>query len=299
VSSKSGRQDYWQRGIEKRAESMMELFDRVCIRCSRITTRIYSTSFSLGINCLHRRLRDPIHSIYGFVRFADEIVDTFHAYDKSDLLKQFKNDTICAIEKKISLNPILHSFQSTVNNYNIERELIDRFLKSMEMDLHKSMYDSEEIKDYIVGSAEVVGLMCLRVFSEGNSLTYNQLMPYARKLGAAFQKVNFLRDLKADYNGLGRAYFPDVTMNQWDTSSKISIEKNIDADFKEALIGIKLLPKTARFGVYIAYIYYISLFNKIKNTPAHLVLEKRVRIANGVKAKLFAYSYVKHQLNLW
>jgi 15-cis-phytoene synthase len=277
---------------------MMDLFDRLSIRCSRITTEMYSTSFSIGINCLQHKLRDPIHSIYGFVRFADEIVDTFHDFDKEDLLQQFRKDTFSAIEKRISLNPILHSFQSTVNQYGIENELIIMFLKSMEMDLEKSRYNADEIQEYIVGSAEVVGLMCLRVFCDGNNHLYHRLAPYARSLGAAFQKVNFLRDLDADYNGLGRTYFPGIIMNQWDASCKRSIEKNIEADFNEALIGIKLLPKSARLGVYVAYIYYMSLFKKIKNTPADLILAKRIRIANGVKARLLAYSFLKHQFNL-
>ncbi len=276
---------------------MMKLFDQLSIRCSRITTKMYSTSFSFGIKCLHKKLRDPIYAIYGFVRFADEIVDTFHDFDKEDLLRQFKKDTFSAIEKKISLNPILHSFQSTVNEYKIEKELIIMFLKSMEMDLYKSRYSADEMQEYIIGSAEVVGLMCLRVFCDGDNVLYRKLTPYARSLGSAFQKVNFLRDLDADYNGLGRIYFPGVNMYQWD-KSKTNIENNIDADFKEALIGIKLLPKTARLGVYVAYVYYRSLFKKIKNTPADLVLERRIRIANGVKARLLAFSYVKHQLNL-
>lgn len=275
----------------------MKLFDQLSIRCSRITTKMYSTSFSIGINCLHKKLRDPIYSIYGFVRFADEIVDTFHDFDKEDLLRQFKTDTFFAIEKKISLNPILHSFQATVHEYKIEKELIIMFLKSMEMDLHKSSYSADEIQEYILGSAEVVGLMCLRVFCDGDNILYHKLSPYARSLGSAFQKVNFLRDLDADYNGLGRRYFPDVNMYQWDKSFKTNIENNIDADFKEALIGIKLLPRTARLGVYVAYVYYLSLFKKIKNTPANLVLERRIRVANSVKARLLAYSYLKHQLN--
>ncbi len=277
---------------------MMELFDTLSIRCSRITTKMYSTSFSIGIYCLHQRLRDPIYSIYGFVRLADEIVDTFHDFDKQDLLSQFKEDTFRSIEKKISLNPILNSFQSTVHRYKIRPELIEMFLHSMEMDLHKKSYDNDEIKEYITGSAEVVGLMCLRVFCEDNDSLYDKLSPYARSLGSAFQKVNFLRDLKADYNGLGRVYFPAVKMNEWDTSCKTDIEKNIKADFDQALIGIKRLPRSARLGVYVAYIYYLSLFEKIKNTPANLVLETRIRIANSGKAKLLAYSYLKHQLNL-
>ncbi len=277
---------------------MMELFDTLSIRCSRITTKMYSTSFSIGIYCLHQRLRDPIYSIYGFVRLADEIVDTFHDFDKQDLLSQFKEDTFRSIEKKISLNPILNSFQSTVHRYKIRPELIEMFLHSMEMDLHKKSYDNDEIKEYITGSAEVVGLMCLRVFCEDNDSLYDKLSPYARSLGSAFQKVNFLRDLKADYNGLGRVYFPAVKMNEWDTLCKTDIEKNIKADFDQALIGIKRLPRSARLGVYVAYIYYLSLFEKIKNTPASLVLEARIRIANSGKAKLLAYSYLRHQLNL-
>lgn len=277
---------------------MMELFDEVSTRCSRITTHLYSTSFSLGIHCIHERLRNPIYAIYGFVRFADEIVDTFHDHNKEDLLNRFKDDTYRAIEERISLNPILHSFQSTVNKYNIENSLIEKFLNSMEMDLHKSNYDSDEIKEYIIGSAEVVGLMCLRVFCEGNNLLYNKLSPYARSLGSAFQKVNFLRDLNADYIGLGRIYFPSIKMGQWNSCSKMDIEKSIEADFNEALEGIKGLPRTSRLGVYVAYVYYRSLFKKIKNTSAELVLKQRIRIPNSDKARLLAYSYVKHQLNL-
>lgn len=277
---------------------MMELFDEVSTRCSRITTHLYSTSFSLGIHCIHERLRNPIYAIYGFVRFADEIVDTFHDHNKEDLLSRFKDDTYRAIEERISLNPILHSFQSTVNKYNIENSLIEKFLNSMEMDLHKSNYNSDEIKEYIIGSAEVVGLMCLRVFCEGNNLLYNKLSPYARSLGSAFQKVNFLRDLNADYIGLGRIYFPSIKMSQWNSCSKMDIEKSIEADFNEALEGIKRLPRTSRLGVYVAYVYYRSLFKKIKNTSAELVLKQRIRIPNSDKARLLAYSYVKHQLNL-
>lgn len=277
---------------------MMELFDKVSIRCSRITTHLYSTSFSLAINCIHERLRDPIYAIYGFVRFADEIVDSFHDHNKEDLLNRFKDDTYRAIDERISLNPILHSFQSTVNQYKIEKSLIEKFLKSMEMDLHKTNYDSDEIKEYIIGSAEVVGLLCLHVFCEGNNRLYGELSPYARSLGSAFQKVNFLRDLNADYHGLGRIYFPSIKMSQWNSCSKIDIEKSIEADFNEALKGIKRLPRTSRLGVYVAYVYYRSLFKKIKNTSAELVLKRRIRIPNSDKARLLAYSYVKHQLNL-
>jgi 15-cis-phytoene synthase len=277
---------------------MKELFDRLSIRCSRMTTNLYSTSFSLGIRCLHSRLRNPIYAIYGFVRFADEIVDTFHDFNKEDLLARFRSETFRAIEEKISLNPILHSFQATVNQYKIEKSLIESFLKSMENDLHKTNYSDAEINDYIFGSAEVVGLMCLRVFSEGNVAIFDKLSSQATRLGSAFQKVNFLRDIHADYNTLGRTYFPDVNMSGWNTNRKREIEKSIDADFYEALKGIKQLPRSSRLGVYVAYMYYLALFKKIKNTPAELVFEQRIRITNSVKARLLAYSYLKHQLNL-
>jgi phytoene/squalene synthetase len=277
---------------------MMELFDKVSERCSRLATHVYSTSFSLGIRCLHKRLRNPIYAIYGFVRFADEIVDSFHDFDKEDLLKRFKAETYRAIDEKISLNPILHNFQIAANRYGIEKNLLGLFLQSMENDLHKKNYNEAEIKEYIIGSAEVVGLMCLRVFCEGNDLLYHKLSGYARSLGSAFQKVNFMRDIHADYNGLGRVYFPGVNMNQWNTNRKKEIEKSIDNDFVDALKGIKQLPRASRLGVYLAYVYYLTLFKKIKNTPAELVFERRIRIANSGKAGLLAYSYVKHQLNL-
>jgi phytoene/squalene synthetase len=252
----------------------------------------------LGIGCLHERLRDPIYAIYGFVRFADEIVDSFHGFNKEDLLNRFKADTFQAINEKISLNPILHSFQAAVNHYKIEKSLIDQFVKSMEMDLHKTHYDSDEIKEYIMGSAEVVGLMCLRVFCEGNNLLYVRLSPYARRLGSAFQKVNFLRDINTDFKSLGRIYFPSIKMSQWNTCRKLDIERSIEADFNEALPGIKGLPRTSRLGVYVAYVFYLSLFKKIKKTSAELVITRRISIPNSDKARLLAYSYVKHQLNL-
>jgi len=276
----------------------MELFDRLSVRCSRMTTNLYSTSFSLGIRCLHSRLRNPIYAIYGFVRFADEIVDTFHDFNKEDLLNRFRLETFRAIEEKISLNPILHNFQATVNRYKIDTNLIESFLKSMENDLHKTHYSEPEINDYIFGSAEVVGLMCLRVFSEGNNSVFEKLASHARRLGSAFQKVNFLRDIHADRNGLGRIYFPDIDTTGWNTNRKKEIEKSIEADFHEALKGIKQLPRSSRLGVYVAYVYYQALFKKIKNTPVELVSERRIRIANSAKATLLAYSFVKHQLNL-
>jgi 15-cis-phytoene synthase len=277
---------------------MKELFDQVSLDCSRLTTNAYSTSFSLGIRCLDPTLRDPIYSIYGFVRFADEIVDTFHEYDKKYLLSKFKNDTYEAIEQKISLNPILNSFQETVHRFGIEEILIDQFLKSMEMDLFKSAYDETSFKEYILGSAEVVGLMCLRVFCPGNPEMYEHLKPYAMSLGSAFQKINFLRDLNADYIGMGRIYFPGIDMNEFTEGTKKQIEESISNDFQHAYIGLKKLPRTARFGVYIAYVYYLALFKKIKNTPCHLVLNSRIRIPNPHKAQLLAYSYFKHQFNL-
>ncbi|MBL7857020.1 MAG: phytoene/squalene synthase family protein [Cyclobacteriaceae bacterium] len=277
---------------------MKALYDHVSIRCSRLTTQAYSTSFSLGIRCLEKELRDPIYAIYGFVRFADEIVDTFHDFDKETLLKRFKADTYNAIREKISLNPILNSFQATVNYYHIEDVLIEQFLKSMEMDLTQKDYDPKRFQEYILGSAEVVGLMCLRVFCKGNHDQYNQLKPHAMSLGAAFQKINFLRDLNADYMGMGRMYFPGIDFNSFDEAAKKEIEGNIKKDFDHGYEGIKKLPRSARFGVYVAYVYYLALFRKIRNTPSHRVLHSRIRIKNRYKATLLAYSYVKHQLNI-
>lgn len=277
---------------------MKELFDKVSIKCSRITTNTYSTSFSLGIRCLDKDLRDPIYGIYGFVRFADEIVDSFHQYNKTDLLARFKEDTFSAIRDGISLNPIINSFQSTVNKFKIDHELITQFLFSMEMDLYKSDYDEHTFDTYILGSAEVVGLMCLRVFCKGDDAMYQELKPYAMSLGAAFQKINFLRDLEADYHQLGRMYFPGINLNAFDEDCKRKIEESIKKDFDDAYIGIKKLPRRARFGVYVAYVYYLALFEKIRSTPSSQVLCNRIRIRNRHKARLLAYSYLRHQLNL-
>lgn len=277
---------------------MKDLFDKVSIKCSRITTRAYSTSFSLGILCLKKELRDPIYSIYGFVRFADEIVDTFHDYNKSDLLERFKAETWKAIEDGISLNPILNSFQKTVHKYRIDLSSIELFLRSMEMDLHRKRHDQQSLQEYILGSAEVVGLMCLRVFVHGDDALYHQLKLYAMKLGSAFQKVNFLRDLQADYLHMGRTYFPDVDFSCFDDKRKRQIEESIEQDFKEAYKGIKLLPHASRFGVYVAYVYYRALLKKIQNTPSEMILSTRIRIRNRHKARLLALSYVKHQLNM-
>lgn len=275
-----------------------QLFDQVSIQCSRLTTRSYSTSFSMGIKFLNKRFRDPIYAIYGFVRFADEIVDTFHDFDKQQLLARFRQETFQAVDEKISLNPILNSFQQTVHAYNIDRKLIETFLDSMEMDLQQKGYDKSGYDQYILGSAEVVGLMCLKVFTENKHELYNHLESYAMKLGSAFQKINFLRDLKSDYNDLGRVYFPGVNMEQFDCQTKACIEKDIEADFATGFEGIKQLPKDARFGVYVAYVYYYRLFQKIKSMPAHRIMNERVRIPNNKKYTLFLGSYLKHSLNL-
>lgn len=277
---------------------MKQLYDRVSIKCSRVTTQAYSTSFSLGIHCLGKDLRDPIYSIYGFVRFADEIVDTFHDYNKRELFDRFKQDTYRAIDDKISLNPILNSFQITVNEFAIEKDLIDLFLRSMEMDLTKRNYDPNGFKEYILGSAEVVGLMCLRVFCKGNDSQFQKLKPHAMSLGSAFQKINFLRDLNADFVGMGRTYFPGLELHRFDDYNKKLIEASIEKDFHDGYVGIRQLPRSARFGVYVAYVYYLALFKKIKNTPSEEILQSRIRIRNRHKARLLAYSFFKHQLNM-
>ncbi len=276
----------------------VELFNSVCLKASRTTTRSYSTSFSLGIRSLDKRFHDPIHAIYGFVRFADEIVDTFHAHDKHSLLARFKEDTHRAIAEGINLNPILQSFQLVVHRYSIEQELYDTFLASMEMDLSATGHDQRSYETYILGSAEVVGLMCLRVFCEGDDALYQRLKPSAMKLGAAFQKVNFLRDLHDDHRQLGRTYFPGVDVTRLDAADKQRIEADIQADFDAALSGIRLLPKGARFGVYVAYIYYVSLFNKIKALPCDRILRERVRVRNRRKVALLTTSYLRHSFGM-
>lgn len=277
---------------------MKHLFDNVSLKTSKMVTNSYSTSFSLGIRFLHKQFQNPVYGIYGFVRFADEIVDTFHDFDKKQLLDEFRLETYRAIERGISLNPVLNSFQQVVNDYKIDIKLIDTFLRSMEMDLDKKTYDAEGYKDYILGSAEVVGLMCLRVFVKGNQKMYDELTPYAMALGSAFQKINFLRDLHADYLGMGRVYFPNVELNELDPQTKAALEADIEIDFNKGLEGIKLLPKDSRFGVYVAYIYYRKLFNKIKSLHPEHILEERIRIPNSQKMALFASSYVRHSLNL-
>ena len=276
---------------------MKELFDQVSMQCSRLTTQAYSTSFSLGIRCMRQELRDPIYSIYGFVRFADEIVDSFHKYDKKTLLARFKEETYQAIEERISLNPILNSFQKTVNQYSIDQELIELFLQSMEMDLSRKRYDPAEYDTYILGSAEVVGLMCLKVFCKGDQALYEKLKPHAMSLGSAFQKINFLRDLQQDFT-MGRVYFPNLSTSNLDEQNKRKIEEDIAQEFKHGYEGIKRLPQGARFGVYLAYMYYAALFKKIKSTPSEKVMQSRIRVRNRQKALLLAYSFFKHQFNL-
>jgi 15-cis-phytoene synthase len=277
---------------------MINLFYQTSEQCSKITTELYSTSFSSAIKLLHKSLRTPIYNIYGFVRFADEIVDTFHSHDKERLLAEFKAETYAAIERGISLNPILQSFQTTVNQYKIDTKLIDAFFKSMEFDLSKSNYDAAGYNEYIYGSAEVVGLMCLYVFCEGDEQAYQQLKPSAQSLGAAFQKVNFLRDVKADYEQLSRTYFPNVDFNNFTTSMKIQIEQDIADDFAKAYQGILNLPSKARFGVYVAYKYYLSLFKKIRKTQPAQILETRIRIPDFYKAVILAKAGLRTQLNM-
>jgi len=275
---------------------MKKLFDELSFQVSKATTEKYSTSFSLGILALDNCIRPAVYAIYGYVRLADEIVDSFHTYDKEKLLLRFKEQTYQALDERISLNPILQSFQETVHRYNIDRALIEQFLHSMEMDLNPIEYNTEKYKEYILGSAEVVGLMCLQVFVDGDKTIYEALKTYAMKLGSAFQKINFLRDLKDDYQILGRTYFPDVNMAVFDNAIKSAIEKDIHTEFSEALIGIKKLPASSRFGVYLAYKYYLSLFKKIKRLPAQRIMSERIRIPNRQKVSLMMQSYVAYKM---
>ena len=278
---------------------MKEIFDNVSLACSETVTRSYSTSFSTATRMLAPSIRKDIHNIYGFVRFADEIVDTFHDYNKKELFERFENDLEHALEHKISLNPILNSFQHTFNNYKIEKHLVDAFMNSMRLDLSKSNYlTQEEYKNYIYGSADVVGLMCLTVFVKGDRAKYDELKESAQSLGSAFQKVNFLRDLKADHEELSRTYFPNTNLNALDEASKQKIIAEIEAACAKGLAGICKLPVEAKFGVYTAYRYYRKLLLKLKNTPSLEIKNARIRVTNYVKASLLARSYVKYRLNL-
>lgn len=277
---------------------MKKLFDELAYNISKAVTEKYSTSFSLGILALNTSIRPAIYAIYGYVRLADEIVDSFHDYDKACLLQRFKTETWTALDEGISLNPILQSFQDTVNNFMIDKTLIEQFLHSMQMDLQQIDYNSDLYKQYILGSAEVVGLMCLQVFAGGNKEAFDNLKPYAMKLGSAFQKINFLRDLKEDYHILGRTYFPNIDMKTFNNNIKLEIENEIEAEFKEALIGIKKLPASSKFGVYLAYKYYLSLFKKIKSTPAETIMNQRIRIRDSQKLSLAMSSYIQYKMAL-
>ncbi|WP_026897847.1 phytoene/squalene synthase family protein [Daejeonella oryzae] len=277
---------------------MMDLYNETCFECSKIITQKYSTSFSSGIRAFAKKFHYPIYGIYGFVRYADEIVDTFHDHDKFYLISDFKAKTFEAIHNKISLNPVLHSFQQVVNTYSIDYPLIEAFLNSMEMDLDKTSYTDSSYKEYIYGSAEVVGLMCLKVFCEGDQVLHDRLIPTARSLGAAFQKINFLRDIQSDYEDRGRTYFPSVDFANFTEADKREIENEIKIDFDHALEGIKQLPASSRKGVYIAYVYYCALFDKIKSTPANLVAQKRIRVSDQKKMLLMAQAVLKIKLNV-
>ena len=278
---------------------MKTIFDDVSNDCSKIVTKTYSTSFSLATKMLSKGIRQHIYNIYGFVRFADEIVDSFHDYDKEALFKDFSSDLEKSLKNKIHLNPILNSFQATYHKFNIDKDLVDSFMSSMKKDLYKTKYlSNQEYEDYIYGSADVVGLMCLKVFVNGDSKKYEELKSFAMRLGSAFQKVNFLRDLKDDFEVLNRTYFPNTDLNQLDEESKIKIIDEIEGDFKEGLNGIKKLPIEAKFGVFMAYRYYSQLLKKLKKTPALEIKNTRIRVPNYKKIELLTRSYVKYQLKL-
>lgn len=278
---------------------MKSIFDNVSQECSKLVTNAYSTSFSMATKMLAESIRQDIYNIYGFVRFADEIVDTFHDYDKEKLFSEFSTSLENALNDKISLNPILNSFQETYHKYNIDKHLVDAFMHSMELDLHKKDYlTEEEYRNYIYGSADVVGLMCLKVFVKGDNEKYEDLKNSAMSLGSAFQKVNFLRDLKADFEDLSRTYFPNTDLNHLDELSKKAIIDDIESDFSKGLQGIKKLPLEARFGVFMAYRYYNKLLQKLKKTPALEIKSTRIRVPNYKKIELLTRSYVKYQLNL-
>lgn len=276
----------------------MNLYDKISIRTSKSITNAYSTSFSMGIRLFNRRYHKPIYAVYGFVRLADEIVDTFHDSEQRQLLDEFTRDTWQAIERGISLNPVLHSFQKVVNEYNIDKELIATFLQSMEMDLEKKQYDISNYEKYILGSAEVVGLMCLKVFVRGNEQKYQELKYSAMRLGSAFQKINFLRDIHADYQTLGRSYFPGVDISRFDEESKRAIESDIEKDFQDGYAGIKKLPQGVRLGVYIAYRYFYALFRKIQRTRPNRIMKERIRVPNTIKYTILFKSVVRHSFNI-
>jgi phytoene synthase len=276
----------------------MNLYDETCFECSKLITTKYSTSFSIGIRAFSKRFHYPVYGIYGFVRYADEIVDTFHNFNKHELISSFRQETFKAIQNGISLNPVLQSFQQVVNAYHIEHEIIHAFLDSMEMDLENKAYSWDGYKSYIYGSAEVVGLMCLRVFCENDEAQYQSLKPMACSLGSAFQKINFLRDVKADFEERGRTYFPDIDFNSFTDEEKTQIEADIKKDFDQAFQGIKQLPRGSRLGVYIAYVYYLQLFKKISRTPASVIMQKRIRVSDRRKMALYMKAVLHQKLNL-
>jgi phytoene/squalene synthetase len=278
---------------------MKSIFDHVSFECSKLVTKSYSTSFSSAVKMLAPSIREDIYNIYGFVRFADEIVDSFHQYDKELLFELFEQDLEKALQNKISLNPILNSFQHTVNRYEIPKDLIDAFMKSMKQDLYKKEYQTTaEYQEYIYGSADVVGLMCLKVFVKGNEVLYEELKHSAMRLGSAFQKVNFLRDLKTDFEDLNRTYFPNTNLNQLDETSKQEIIAEIESDFAAGFVGIQKLPIEAKFGVYTAYIYYKKLLSKLKKTPSLEIKNTRIRVPDYEKAGLLAKCYLNYRLNI-
>ena len=274
----------------------VKLFLDTSLACSKLITSRYSTSFTLGIRTLDPALHLPVYAVYGFVRWADEIVDTFHDLDKTALLADFQRQTYAALDAGFSLNPVLHAFQAVVNEYGIDREFIAAFLRSMEMDLEDQSYQPELYEQYIHGSAEVVGLMCLRIFCQHDKALFERLRLPARRLGAAFQKVNFLRDLRSDYEDRGRVYFPGLRYEQFDDAAKHQIEADIRADFEAAYIGIQQLPRTAKLGVYMAYVYYLKLFYKIRQLPAQAILGQRVRVPDNTKLLLLLGSYFRYRL---
>jgi len=277
---------------------MKSLYDRVSVDTSILITKKYSTSFSLGIRMLDKKYREPIYSIYGFVRLADEIVDSFEGYNQSKMLKKLKKDTFLAISEGISTNPVLNSFQNVVNKYKIDLKLVELFLNSMKMDLKKVKYDKKTLKTYILGSAEVVGLMCLKVFVEGDDREYKNLEVYAKTLGSAFQKINFLRDVNEDYNNLGRIYFPNLDLNNFTEKNKKKIENDLEDEFKIALFGVLLLPRTVKVGVLISYRYYYELFRKIKQSNPEDLMVKRVRISNFHKMWILFKTFFEYLLFL-
>ena len=277
---------------------MKSIFDVVSHDCSQTVTRAYSTSFATAVRMLAPSIRQDIYNIYGFVRLADEIVDSFHDYDKRALFERFESDLAQALSDRISLNPILNAFQETVHKYSIPHAMIDSFMNSMRMDLHKSIYHTEdEYLEYIYGSADVVGLMCLKVFVKGDRALFSQLEGAAMKLGSAFQKVNFLRDLKSDLEQLNRSYFPGTDLSRLDEEAKRRIIAEIEDDFAKGYEGIVQLPIEAKFGVYTAYIYYRSLLTKLKNTPPLEIRNRRIRVPDYQKYGLFAKCYFNYKFN--